>query len=175
MNTQPSRRPDAPEVRETVAGLPASLYVARMREEDLDEVMIIERRIYEFPWTRANFSDSIASGHSVWVARSAEGLEGYCVIMVVLDEVHLLNLSVAPLAQGKGVGRGLLNWTEVVAGRYMASSVLLEVRPSNLRALGLYERIGYERVGIRRGYYPATRGREDAIVMRKPLHRVGAS
>lgn len=168
MSTQPFS-----DTREVIAGLPESLQVARMREEDLDEVMIIERRIYEFPWTRANFSDSIASGHSVWVARSADGVEGYCIIMVVLDEVHLLNLSVAPLAQGKGVGRGLLTWTETVARRHEASSVLLEVRPSNVRALGLYERIGYERVGIRRGYYPATRGREDAIVMRKPLHRVG--
>lgn len=162
-----------PDTRETVAGLPPSLYVERMREEDLDEVMVIERRIYEFPWTRANFSDSIAGGHSVWVARSDNGVEGYCIIMAVVDEVHLLNLSVAPLAQGKGIGRGLLNWTETVARRHDAASVLLEVRPSNLRALGLYERVGYERVGIRRGYYPATRGREDAIVMRKPLHRTG--
>jgi ribosomal-protein-alanine N-acetyltransferase len=160
-----------PDARDAVPGLPASLHVERMREEDLDEVMVIERRIYEFPWTRANFSDSIAGGHSVWVARSASGVEGYCIIMAVVDEVHLLNLSVAPLAQGKGVGRALLHWTETVARRLDAASVLLEVRPSNLRALGLYERTGYERVGVRRGYYPATRGREDAIVMRKPLHR----
>ncbi len=159
---------------ESTALLPG-YHVARMRNEDLDELMPIERRIYEFPWTRTNFVDSIAAGHSVWVLRGPAGLEAYCVLMSAVDEVHLLNLSVASLSQGKGLGRALLGWTERIARQQHASTVLLEVRPSNQRALSLYQLSGYEQVGVRRGYYPAAQGREDAIVMRKPLHAASRS
>ncbi|WP_319743387.1 ribosomal protein S18-alanine N-acetyltransferase [Pigmentiphaga sp.] len=140
-----------------------------MAEEDLDEVDAIERQIYSFPWTRGNFADSLRSGYDAWVVRDELRLLGYCVSMVALDEAHLLNISIAPPAQGHGLGRRLLTWVEQRAVANRARSLLLEVRPSNAVAKGLYERAGYQRIGLRRGYYPAARGREDAIVMRKVL------
>jgi len=140
-----------------------------MGGEDLDQVDAVERQIYSFPWTRGNFADSLRSGYDAWVVRDAEQLLGYCIVMVALDEAHLLNISVAPQAQGQGLGRRLLAWIEQCAATRRAASLLLEVRPSNAVAKGLYERSGYERIGLRRGYYPAMRGREDAIVMRKVL------
>lgn len=140
-----------------------------MVRSDLAEVEAIEYEVYSFPWTRGNFADSIDSGYSAWVVRDNEKMLGYCVLMLSLDEAHLLNISVARCAQGLGVGRYLLRWVEGVSRRLGAASMLLEVRPSNELALGFYERHGFERVGVRRNYYPAARGREDAIVMRKRL------
>ena len=140
-----------------------------MLQEDLDDVEALERQIYSFPWSRGNFADSLRSGYDAWVVRDEGRLVGYCVSMVVMDEAHLLNISVAPWAQGLGLGRRLLAWAEERAIEARAYSVLLEVRPSNEIAKGLYERSGYERIGLRRGYYPAAHGREDAVVMRKVL------
>jgi ribosomal-protein-alanine acetyltransferase len=150
-----------------------------MTPADLDDVERIENSVYAFPWTRKNFADSISSGYSAWVVRDAGAMLGYCVLMMVLDEGHLLNISVAKDAQGKGVGRFLLDWTEKVAVSLGARTVLLEVRPSNPVAQGFYERHRYERIGVRRNYYPAPGGREDAIVMRKTFlageHQVSGS
>ncbi|NYE22037.1 ribosomal protein S18-alanine N-acetyltransferase [Pigmentiphaga litoralis] len=161
---------------------PVSAAFARpqaMSPADLDDVERIEKAVYAFPWTRKNFADSISSGYSAWVVRDAGAMLGYCVLMMVLDEGHLLNISVAKDAQGRGVGRHLLDWTEKVAVSLGARTVLLEVRPSNPVAQGFYERHRYERIGVRRNYYPAPDGREDAIVMRKTFlageHQVNGS
>lgn len=152
---------------------------APMAPADLDDVERIEADVYAFPWTRKNFADSISSGYSAWVVRESGVLLGYCVLMMVLDEGHLLNISVAKSAQGRGVGRLLLEWTEKVAVSLGARTVLLEVRPSNPLAQGFYERHRFEKIGVRRNYYPAPSGREDAIVMRKTFltgeHRVDGS
>ncbi|VCU72286.1 ribosomal-protein-alanine N-acetyltransferase [Pigmentiphaga humi] len=140
-----------------------------MQEIDLDEVDAVERLIYPFPWTRGNFADSLRSGYEAWVVRDGARLRGYFVSMMVLDEAHLLNISIAPDVHGRGLGRKLLAWFELRAAIAGARSLLLEVRPSNGRAKTMYERAGYANIGVRRGYYPAARGREDAIVMRKQL------
>lgn len=142
---------------------------AGMRLIDLDEVVRLEHSVYTHPWTRGNFADALASGNSAWVVRDEGVLLGYCVVMMTPDDAHLLNISVAASAQRQGVGRGLLAWVDAQAAAHGAPSVLLEVRVSNERAIRIYERAGYRRIGQRRGYYPAVGGREDAIVMRKRL------
>ena len=143
---------------------------APMTPADLADVVVVEREIYPFPWTRGNFADALAAGYSAWVLRGADGgLQAYAVVMPVLDEAHLLNLSVARQHQGEGLGFRTLRWVSEVARDYGARSLLLEVRPSNLTALRLYERYGFQRIGLRRAYYPAHEGREDAIVMRIAL------
>ncbi len=142
---------------------------------DLHDVSKVEAEIYSFPWTKRNFADSIEAGYSAWVVRDQGRLLGYCVLMAVLDEAHLLNISVAAPAQGRGVGRLLLDWAERAATIRAAATLMLEVRPSNGIAVGFYERHGYVRIGSRRGYYPAIGGREDAIVMRKSLQQARAS
>ncbi|GAA5234725.1 ribosomal-protein-alanine N-acetyltransferase [Verticiella sediminum] len=146
-----------------------TLRYAKMRTADLDEVAAIEKTIYTHPWTRGNFADSLAAGNHAWVVREEGCLVGYCLVMDTPDDAHLLNISVADEAQHRGIGRGLLEWVAMQARAAGLPSVLLEVRVSNERARRMYERAGYERIGLRRGYYPAIDGREDAIVMRKSL------
>jgi ribosomal-protein-alanine N-acetyltransferase len=138
---------------------------------DIDEMVAIENCIFPHPWTRGNFVDSIASGYSAWGCRVAGELVGYFVLMVAVDEAHLLNISVAGKRQRMGFGARLLEWAMSTARQAGASSLLLEVRPSNRGALALYRRFGFRQIGLRRGYYPAAEGREDALVLRCELAR----
>ena len=146
----------------------ADRYMSPMTDADLDEVVIVERNAYEFPWTRGNFEDSLRNGYFGLCMRHVTGvLIGYCVLMPVVDEMHLLNLCVAPQAQGAGAGLALLREAVRITRHEGLSGVLLEVRPSNQRAIRLYERFGFVSIGRRKNYYPARhRSREDAIVMR---------
>jgi ribosomal-protein-alanine N-acetyltransferase len=149
----------------------ARLNYEPMRESDIEDVLAVEVRVYPYPWSRANFLDSLASGYQAWVLRDqAMRLLGYFLIMQVVDEAHLLNVAVAEEWQGQGLGRFLLNQSVACARGLGMESMLLEVRPSNARALGIYERYGFEQIGRRKGYYPAAdQQREDAIVMRYNL------
>lgn len=141
-----------------------------MTEADLPDVVAIEREIYPFPWTRGNFLDSLRAGYSVWVLRDTGGaLSAYSVLTLALDEAHLLNLSVARRHQRSGTGWRTLEWMAEVARGYAVRTMLLEVRPSNASAVRMYQRYGFERIGVRRGYYPTQGGREDALVMRIAL------
>ena len=141
-----------------------------MTAADLDEVVQAEAQIYPYPWTLGNFADSLRSGYSSWVLRDGgHMLQAYGIVMLALDEAHLLNLSVARECQRRGLGWRTLEWLADVARGYGARTMLLEVRPSNPAAIRLYDRYGFQRIGVRRGYYPALDGREDAIVMRVTL------
>lgn len=136
---------------------------------DLARVMIIERDIYDFPWTRGNFEDSLTAGYSCWLYVDGHEVVGYGVVMLAVDEAHLLNLSVARAWQGQGHGRGLLRAAMEAVKGHGAKSMLLEVRPSNEVGRRLYAREGFAQVGLRKDYYPALRGREDALVLRRAL------
>lgn len=145
-----------------------------MTQFDLDRVMAIETRVYPFPWSRGNFSDSLKSGYDAWVCEATgdagPAMVGYAILMWTPDEVHLLNLSIGADWQGRGHGRALLDWLCRDCRARGARAMLLEVRPSNLPAVTLYQERGFERIGLRRGYYPADGGlREDALVLRKVL------
>jgi ribosomal-protein-alanine N-acetyltransferase len=141
-----------------------------MRLDDLDEVAAVESDIYPFPWTRGNFQDSLRAGYIAWVLRSAaRELIAYSIVMLAVDEAHLLNLSVTRAFQRYGYGWRMLDWMAQRARDHGARTMLLEVRPSNTPAQRLYARYGFERIGIRRGYYPSQGGREDALVMRITL------
>jgi len=149
---------------------PAEDRFAPMRADDLDEIMPVEVDLYPFPWTRGNFRDSLNAGYSAWTLRASEGeLIGYAVVMIALDEAHLLNLSVARSYQRRGHGWRMLDAMAAIARDHGARSMLLEVRPGNLTGQRLYGRYGFEQIGRRPGYYPAAGGREDAIVMRVAL------
>lgn len=141
-----------------------------MQMADLDAIMSIEPTIYSHPWSRGNFSDSLNSGYSAWVLLEQEEIIGYALLMMVLDEAHLLNLSVANSHQKQGLGRLLLEHMIKVAKTHKAAHLFLEVRPSNVSAIALYENIGFNEMAVRRGYYPADPtqfkgGREDAVLM----------
>ena len=139
--------------------------LARMREPDLAEVLAIEEAIYSHPWTRGNFSDSLRAGYECRTLRLDAGLIGYFVLMAAAGEAHLLNLSVAARHQRSGHGAQLLAEAMSLARGLGARSLFLEVRPSNSAAKALYTRFGFRKVGVRRAYYPAHFGREDALVL----------
>ncbi len=143
---------------------------APMTAADLDEVYALELAVYPHPWSRGNFADSLNAGYHAWVLRDQGELAGYFLLMAAVDEAHLLNVSVAANRQGQGLGLYLLDKVAACARGLGAESVLLEVRPTNLRALKIYLRYGFVEIGRRKAYYPAHNGqREDAIVMRFEL------
>jgi ribosomal-protein-alanine N-acetyltransferase len=137
-----------------------------MTESRLDEVVAVEVLAYDHPWTRGNFADSLRSGYQAQLLVGSDQLLGYFVAMKGVDEVHLLNITVAPQYQSQGWGRIMLDSIALWARGQGAQWLWLEVRASNERAQRIYERQGYRRVGERKAYYPAADGaREDAIVM----------
>ncbi|MFM8609181.1 MAG: ribosomal protein S18-alanine N-acetyltransferase [Burkholderiaceae bacterium] len=142
-----------------------------MTAAHIEAVMAIEQVSYTHPWTRRNFTDSLASGYCAQLLRDDDGLIGYFVAMLGVDEVHLLNITVAPAHQHQGLGRTLLDelcrWSRAQGEQWL----WLEVRHSNQRAQAIYERYGFRRVGERRDYYPVSLGRrETAVVMSYRLH-----
>jgi [ribosomal protein S18]-alanine N-acetyltransferase len=151
----------------SAAWQPAAYPVVPMTTARVDVVAAIEASAYAFPWSRGNFVDSLAAGYLAEVMLGPAGeVIAYQVAMQGVDEVHLLNLTVAPTHWGQGLGRHLLDRLAHHARRAAAAAVWLEVRQSNTRARRIYERYGFVQVGVRRGYYPGPQGsREDAVVM----------
>lgn len=143
----------------------SSLVFRPLCAPDLNILMAIEPTLYSHPWTYGNFADSLAAGHSCWVCEREGTMLGYGVLMLALDEAHLLNISVAGPFQGRGYGRALLYHLIAVARNHGARTMFLEVRPSNHVAIGLYEGAGFNEFSVRKGYYPAHGGREDAVLM----------
>ncbi len=137
-----------------------------MSPEQLDAVLQVEAAAYPHPWSRANFADALKSGYQAQLLMAGDKLLGYFIAMKGVEEVHLLNITVAPAFQRQGWARVMLDALAVWARGQAAQWVWLEVRKSNQRALDVYESHGYRRVGERKNYYPAqARQREDAVVM----------
>lgn len=145
------------------------LHYRVMTADDLDAVAAAEQCVYAFPWTCGNFTDSLAAGHGAWLALERRQMIGYAVMMQVLDEAHLLNITVLPELQREGRGSALLLHLFGLARMRSATRMLLEVRPGNFSGQALYKRHGFLEIGRRRDYYPAHEGREDAIVMARDL------
>lgn len=136
----------------------------------LNEVAHIEKRAYTHPWSSGNFADSLRAGYHACVLLQSEQMLGYFVLMKGFNETHLLNITVAPEAQGQGHARRMLHEVVAWSARQGAHWLWLEVRVSNARARHIYERYGFKETGVRRNYYPlAPFKREDAVVMNLPL------
>ena len=144
--------------------VPELSYLA-MREHDLESVAAIEKDVYVFPWTIGNFRDSLLSAYDCWSCWTHEELIGYAIVMAALDEAHLLNFAVASRWQQRGVGAEFLQFLIEQARKSKRDMFYLEVRPSNAAGVRLYERFGFKQLGVRRDYYPAVTGREDALFM----------
>lgn len=138
-----------------------------MTVASLDAVLAIENEAYPFPWTRGNFLDSLAVGYTAQrLLDEQDRLLGYFIAMAGVEEMHLLNITVASVEQHRGHARFMLEDLVARCRQAGAQRLWLEVRTGNTRAQGLYERFGFRRVGLRKGYYPAPHGRrEDAVVM----------
>lgn len=141
----------------------------RMALADLEAVECIERAVYTHPWTRGNFADSLEAGYQCWVMECGGVLTGYAVVMVAAEEAHLLNLSIAADWQRRGLGTALLRFVTGLSAESGARTVFLEVRASNAAGRALYAQDGFAEIGVRRDYYPAAGGREDAVTMEKKL------
>jgi len=139
--------------------------VRAMTDADLDEVMDIEARAYAFPWSRDIFRDCVRIGYHCRVLLEDQRVNGYGIMSVAAEEGHILNLCIRPTRQGQGLARLLLDALMATARDNGARTLFLEVRPSNEPARRLYARAGFCELGVRRGYYPASQGREDALIM----------
>lgn len=136
-----------------------------MSLDDAEAATLIESGICNYPWSYNNFCDSINAGYSCWICEFSGLVIGYGVVMVAAGEAHLLNLGIAQDWQGKGLGRRFLQHLINRARNYRAEIMLLEVRPSNLAARQLYLNTGFIEIAVRKKYYPAEVGREDALLM----------
>lgn len=136
-----------------------------MRATDLGVVADLEKSLYAFPWSLGNFRDSLNAGYDCWVACQGGRVIGYAILMIALDEAHLLNIAVDAAWQNRGIGRAFLDYMLGVARAASVQIVYLEVRPSNLSARHLYRKRGFQQIAIRPAYYPAIAGREDALFL----------
>ena len=136
-----------------------------MNPADLAGIANIEQRVHAYPWTIGNFADALESNYVCKVCEVQSETLGYAVFMNVVDEAHLLDIGIVTEHQRKGLGRWLLGAIMEIARASGMQRMLLEVRPSNVAALGLYSDIGFREIGLRCGYYAAGNKREDAIVM----------
>lgn len=150
-------------------------YLRAMHEGDLNWVLDVEQKAYDFPWTRKGFENSLDQGlNYVFCDAEGNGL-GYVCVLTVLDEAHILNLCVAPKYQKQGVARMALNSLRSKLQESGFKLLLLEVRVSNRAAISLYESFGFNRDGVRVNYYRCqewdeVRGdlietKEDAVLM----------
>ncbi len=148
------------------ADLRPSLRILPLHPDWLPQVLEIERRAYEFPWSENIFRDCIKAGYSAWVLSDArDAVNGYAFMSMAAGESHVLNLCVDDAYRQRGYGRLMLLHLMRIARAANMTIVLLEVRRSNKAALKLYESEGFQRLGLRKGYYPAKEGREDAFVL----------
>lgn len=140
-----------------------------MTDPDLPAVMAVEVEGYSHPWRQDIFRDCLRAGYHCWVLQVGERLVGHGVMSVAVGECQILNLCVHPDWQGRQFGRRLLRRLLAIALQRKADTAFLEVRRSNHAAIHLYQAEGFCEVGLRRNYYPKGQGREDAILMAKPL------
>lgn len=140
-----------------------------MTRQDIPQVAAVEASAYEFPWSPQIFRDCLTAGHKCWVLQEHGVVVGYGILSTGAGEAHVLNICVSPRQQKRGHGRRILQRLLDLARMHRATRVYLEVRPSNGRAQAMYEHAGFNEVGRRPNYYPARRGREDAIVMAMEL------
>ena len=143
--------------------------VRRMQRTDLPDVLRNERRGYTHPWTEGIFRDCLRNGQECWLLMCSDQNVGHGILSVAAGESHLLNVCVHPDFQGHGFGRILVEHLLERARTGEASTIFLEVRPSNVAACELYDKLGFNEVGIRENYYPSNVGREDALVLAKEL------
>jgi ribosomal-protein-alanine N-acetyltransferase len=136
-----------------------------MQPADLQWIAALERELYAFPWSQGNFRDSLMAGYDCWVVSDGDEVVGYAILMIALDEAHLLNLAVAASRHRRGIGREFLAHMIEVGRAKGVEVIYLEVRPSNVVARHLYRTLGFQQIAIRPGYYPALHGREDALFL----------
>ena len=147
----------------------ATIVFRPMSEMDLEQVMVIEESVYEFPWSIGIFQDCLSVGYCCWILEQEDSVSGYGIMSVLAGEAHILNLCIKSELQNNGLGKEMIDYLIELAKVHHADVMFLEVRPSNGQALKIYEKSGFDEVGSRKDYYPAKFGREDALILAKQL------
>jgi ribosomal-protein-alanine N-acetyltransferase len=158
MATAPDLLKPAPEIE-----------IRPMQDGDVSAVAAVERASYQFPWSEGIFRDCVRVGYLCRVVEVSDVIIGHGIVSTGAGEAHILNVCVRPEFRCRGVGRQLLRYLLERSRALGMAEAFLEVRPSNTTAIRLYQSLGFEQVGVRRGYYQATNGREDAAVLRLAL------
>jgi len=140
-----------------------------MRNTDINAVLEVEQAAYAFPWGLGIFRDCLRIGYDCYVYQMPHGIIGHGIMSVAVGECHLLNICVHPDYQRRGLGRQLVEFLLKQARSRNAVVALLEVRMGNVAAYRLYASLGFDEIGVRKGYYPSHRGREDAIILARDL------
>jgi ribosomal-protein-alanine N-acetyltransferase len=140
-----------------------------MLDTDIRDIMRIETRAYDFPWTAGIFRDCMEAGYCCYVLERKSEIVAYAVMSVGVKEAHILNICVSPDTRGEGYGYALMDKLIALARQLDANMMFLEVRLSNDSARRLYDKLGFNEIGSRRNYYPAEQGREDALILVKQL------
>lgn len=140
-----------------------------MSPADVEEVMHLETSVYQFPWTERIFSDCIRVGYDCWLALQDDIIVAHAVVSIAAGEGHILNLAVTGEYQGKGIGKQFIQFLLGIAASKQAEIMMLEVRPSNVRAINCYNSAGFNEIGCRKDYYPAPDGKEDALLFAKQI------
>jgi len=140
-----------------------------MTLDDVEAVMHLESQVYQFPWTDRIFKDCIRVGYDCWLALLENKVVAHAVISVAAGESHILNLSVTEDHQGKGIGKQFIRFLLNIAQNKRAQIMMLEVRPSNVRAIKCYNSAGFNEIGSRKDYYPGPNGKEDALLFARQI------
>ena len=155
-------------VRQDVIGMP-ELNIRIMHDADIAQVVRIERASYAFPWTETIFRDCLRVNYLCRVVELGPVVVGYGIMSFGAGEAHLLNVCIDDAYRCRGIGGRVLQHLLQLAGAAGASEAFLEARPSNTSAIRLYQSLGFIQIGVRRGYYQASDGREDAIVLKRHI------
>ncbi len=131
---------------------------------DVDDVMVVEKQVYQYPWTEGIFNDCIRVGYECWLGELDNEIVAHAVSSVAAGESHILNISVKPNCQSQGIGKAFIEFLVDIAKTKQATVIMLEVRPSNVAAIHCYNATGFNEIGCRENYYPADDGREDALL-----------
>ena len=136
-----------------------------MRTEDVDEIMEVETIAYPYPWTHGIFRDCLRVGYSCWLIEQEGSIVAYGIMSSAAGESHILNICVDVNMRRSGFGLAMLEHLVCLARQHGSTMCMLEVRPSNEAAIGMYHNFGFNEVGVRKDYYPGDEGREDAIIL----------
>ena len=147
----------------------AEINFRRMDIGDIDDVMVVEKQAYQYPWTEGIFNDCIRVGYECWLAQIDDHIVAHAVSSVAAGESHILNISVKPNYQGQGIGKTFIEFLVQIAKDKQATVIMLEVRPSNAAAIRCYDATGFNEIGCRKDYYPAPDGREDALLYARQI------
>ncbi len=136
-----------------------------MRLSDLKTILEIEKQVYNFPWTSKTFRDCLSVGYLCWVCEHIDQVVAYGILSIGAGEAHVMNICVSPQVQRQGIGKAMMAKLIEVAIENRTQSLMLEVRPTNISALNMYRKMGFNEIGVRKAYYPAINGREDALML----------